>query len=394
MKILKIVKRLGLFLAAYITYAVVLNLPIFDAQPTELAMSYQQGESLSAEHYRLIGLTYVDRDAEEVGREILERARLFERARLDEEFDLRPHNNDVLELLSTGESGKRIRQLDVSELVGIAASAENDVVFESAGWQELNRRLTSIDWEGLGKTTLDAESYRYFFMYGEYYDYLSLSLWQLVYIIRNQDEVALAEWLARYMSYIEYPGPFYYRKSVAQRPWYSSETMRELLDLEFLSTAGRSSVTAQLKTFIERIDRNRSAILMRVRENEARIAVGTLITGTRHLSVAGVWDGKYKTSDRAESTLVLALVVFFQRQRFINRAADYSDSQINGVIVTHRPIFSKILFPQDIVGELILDALWHVSSYVQSIHFDEADQFWNTYVDSLVELRAELAQLQ
>ena len=32
-------------------------------------MSYQQGEALSAEHYRRLGLEYLDRDAEEVGRE-------------------------------------------------------------------------------------------------------------------------------------------------------------------------------------------------------------------------------------------------------------------------------------------------------------------------------------
>ncbi|MEQ3695751.1 MAG: hypothetical protein ABNH02_02160 [Pseudomonadales bacterium] len=351
-------------------------------------MSYQQGEALSAEHYRLIGLPYVDRDAEEVGREILEEARL------GEESYLRPDNNDVLELLSTGEAGEGIRQLDVSELAGIAASAENDVVFESAAWQELNRRLTTIDWRGLGTTTFDAESYRYFFMYGTYYDYLSLSLWQLVYIIRNQDEIALAEWLARYMSYIEYPGPFYFLPEISLTPWYSSEMMRELLDLEFLSTAGRSNVTAQLKAFIERIDRNRSAILMRFRENEARFVVGTLITATRHLSVAGVWDGKYKTSGRAESALVLALVVFFQQQRFINRAADYSDIKITGVMVTQRPIYSKILFPQDIVGELLLDFLFRVSSHADSIHFDEFDQLWNTYVDSLVEFRTELVQEQ
>ena len=351
-------------------------------------MSYQQGEALSAEHYRLIGLSYVDRDAEEVGREIIQ-------GWVDETGYVRPDNNDVLELLSTGEADQSIYELGVSELVGIAESAENDVVFESAAWKELNRRLTNIDWQRLDMATLDAESYHYFFMYGGYdIDYHSHSLWQLVYIIRNRDEIALAEWLARYMSYIEYPGPFGSLMFVSRIPWYSSEMMRELLDLKFLSTAGRSNVTAQLKSFIERIDRKRSSIFMRVRENEARFTVGTLVIAASHWISAGVWDGKIKTSGRAESTLELAVLVFFQRQRFINRAADYSDKRIAGVIVTPRPIYSKILFPQDIVGELIMDNLWSFGSHNYFSLRDESDQRWNTYVNSLVEFRAELVQMQ
>lgn len=389
LKILKIAKRLTLFLAAYIAYAVVLNLSVFDAKPSELAMSYQQGEALSAKHYRLSGLPFLDRDAEEVGREI------FGRERVELIGYERPEYNDVLELLSTGEVGKSISSyLDFSELVGIAAIAENDVVFESADWRELNRRLTNIDWQGLGTATLDAESHTLFYSYGIYYEYLEYRLWQLVYIIRNEDEIALAEWLGQYMKYIEYTDTDFRLSMLGLSPLYSSETMRELLDLEFLSTAGRSNLTEQLKDFIERIDRNRSAIFVRVKEDEARLVVGTLILASRYASVAGVWGNKLKSSGWAESTLNLAAVVFFQRQRFINRAADYSDKRLAGVMVTPRPIYSKILFPQDIAGELILDNLWQVDSRYYFAQSDESDQRWNAYVDSLVEFRAELAQKQ
>ena len=157
MKVLKIVKRLTLFLAAYITYALVLNLSVFDAEPSELVLSYQQGEALSAEHYRLLGLEYLDRDAEEVGRERFALSKAGgERIQIPE--------NELINGLSTGIEGRPITHFstEFSEIKRIAAMDENGEIFDSAGWQELNRRLANTDWQELGTSSLDAESLYHF----------------------------------------------------------------------------------------------------------------------------------------------------------------------------------------------------------------------------------------
>ena len=384
MKISKILKRLGLFLAAYITYAIVLNLPVFDAKPSELVVSYQQGDVLSAEHYRRLGLEYLDRDAEEVGRE------RFALSKASGERMPVP-DNELISALSTGAEGLPITYFstELFELKRIAAMDENGEIFDSAAWQELNRRVTSTDFQGLGGSSLDAESYYYFSLGLGSLSPVQSRLWQLVYIIRNQDENALADWMAQQMELVEYPSTFV---DLALASLFSPEVIRELLDLEFLSPAMRSDLTTEVSAFIERVEANRGAIWAGVRERETRLVVGWVITASAP-NFKDVWGG-VGVSDATVSTIELMSLVFAQPQRSKNRLVDNLDRLQDGAINCQgRSFIEQLLWPQNLIGEILI--VYHCEAMnSMSPSYPRYEQRWNTYVDSLVEFRAELLQAQ
>ncbi|WP_298634768.1 hypothetical protein [uncultured Umboniibacter sp.] len=382
MKISKIVKKLGLFLAAYITYAIVLNLPVFDAKPSELVVSYQQGEALSAEHYRRLGLEDLDRDAEEAGRERFALAKA--------EGDRIPvDTSELISALSTGAEGWPITRYgtDFSELMRIAAIDENDEVFDSVAWQELNHRLATTDWRGLGGSSLDPEDYYYFTLELGALSPVQSRYWQLVYIIRNQDELALAEWLAQQMELIEHPNSLI---DSALASVFSAEFIRELLELEFLSTATRTDLTSKINAFIKRIESNRGEIWAGVRERETRFGVGFAIV-VSNLSDIEIWD-HFGEGGWALSAAELMSLVFFQSQRSANRLVENLDRLQDGAPSCQgRSLVQQILWPQNVIGEILGDQLCEAMN-MTSPSYTRYEEGWNNYVDSLVALRSELTQ--
>ena len=357
---------------------------MFDAKPSELIVSYQQGEALSAEHYRRLGLEYLERDAEEVGRERFAIAIAGgERMPVPE--------NELISALSTGAEGWTITRYstDFSELMRIAAMDENGEIFDSAAWQELNRRLSNTDWRRLGASSLDAQSFYYFSLEIGSLSPVQSRLWQLVYIIRNQDENALADWMAQQMELVEYPNTFI---DLALASLFSPEVIRELLDLEFLSPAMRSDLTSEVSAFSQRIELNRGAIWAGVREGEARLGVG-FTKSVGDLSDIEIW-GLLAEEDWALSTLELMSLAFFQPQRSTNRLVDDLDRRQDGAPSCQaRPFIEQILWPQNVIGEIWVTSYCEIMN-TMSPSYTRYEQRWNTYVDSLVEFRTELAQLQ